>query len=190
MLCWCFFSYNWQLFKCATMNDNAASSSNDSSIQELIQQLDSESGQERKNARAALVQLGKEVIPSLVKHLSNPKRMTHWEILKTIDEIKDPEAIPFLLEALDEESGDLRWIASVGLIHLGFQVAKPLLLSLTKKKELSVFVLAGSHHVFYELNKKRKIPKDFPIKELLKAFRYPGRKGHLMVIVYKILEEL
>lgn len=170
------------------MNDNEASLSNDSSVQELIKQLDSESGNVRKNARAALVQLGKEVIPTLVKHLSCPKRKTHWEILKTIEEIKDPEAIPFLIDALDEESGDLRWIASIGLIHLGFQVVKPLLLSLTKKKDISVFVLAGAHHVFYELYKKRKIPKDFPIKELLKAFRYPGRKGHLMVIVYKILQ--
>lgn len=156
-------------------------------IKALLEVLKSENGLDRKTARKALVSKGEEAIPFLNQLVSEPNHTVKWEALKTLQEIANPVSIPVFIDALDEESSDLRWIGAEGLIGVGTEAIKPLLLKLTQKTS-SVFVLAGAHHVFFEMHKKGMLAKDFPVEKMLSTLKNPGMEGLLKTLVYEILE--
>jgi len=108
-----------------------------------------------KKAREELVAKGKNIVDFLMELLNNPKHIYRWEALKTMEEIGDPISIPMFIKALEDDESDVRWIAAEGLIKLGMKSIKPLLKTLIEKSG-SIFVLAGIHHVFYDLKKNRR----------------------------------
>lgn len=109
------------------------------------------------------------------------------ETFKVIAEIGSPESIPVFMEGLVDESGDIRWIASEGLIFTGKYSVKPLLELILDKHE-SVFVLNGAHHVFKQLNIKKLLPKNFPTEEILNLLKVSSNQSSLKVLVHKTLE--
>lgn len=158
-------------------------------IQELVETLCGEEGLKRKEARNSLVKIGKPVLPSVKELLDSPKHIYRWEAMKVIAGIGSPESIPIFLEGLDDDSGDIRWIASEGLINTGKYAVKPLL-ELVLDKHDSVFVLNGAHHVIHVLNTKKMLPKDFPTKKLLDLLKVSSNPSSLKVLVHHTLEML
>jgi HEAT repeat protein len=159
-----------------------------SELQELIIKLGSDNGLERQKARKAFVKMGMDSIDFLMELLSHPKHIYRWEAVKTLEEIADPVSIPLLIQALEDDKSDVRWIAANGLIKLGKHSIKPLLKILETKSD-SVFVLEGAHHVFFELRENKMLPKGFPINKLLSALKNPEWVESVKPIAYEILKD-
>jgi len=171
------------------MNTNSPQRNEETKIDELLEMLCSDDGLKRKEARKLLVESGKTVLPSVIELLDRPKHAHRWEAIKVIAEMHSPEAIPVLLEALTDDSGDIRWIASEGLIHTGHYSVKPLL-ELILEKHDSVFVLTGAHHIFNELKIKKSLPENFPAVELLNLLKASSNASSLRVLVHETWKEL
>jgi len=159
-----------------------------SELQELIIKLGSDNGLERQKARKAFVKMGMDSIDFLMELLSHPKHIYRWEAVKTLEEIADPVSIPLLIQALEDDKSDVRWIAAKGLIKIGKHSIKPLLKILETKSD-SVFVLEGAHHVFFELRENKMLPKGFPINKLLSALKNPEWVESVKPIAYEILKD-
>jgi hypothetical protein len=99
-----------------------------------------------KKARYELVKIGKPAIKYLAGLLNEPKEHIRWEAIKTLSQIADPESIPVLIKALENDDFDVRWLAAEGLIEIGKESIKPLLKSLVHDQD-SRFLLEGAHHV-------------------------------------------
>lgn len=84
--------------------------------------------------------------------LHHPNNWVRWEAAKTLGEIGDPEAAPALVESLEDEEFDVRWLAAIGLIGMNIKGLKPLLQALRKKGD-SVLLREGAHHVIHDLAK-------------------------------------
>jgi len=158
-------------------------------IQELLEKLCSEEGLIRKEARNSLVKAGTPVLPYVLELLDSEKHIYRWEAMKVIAEIGSPESIPIFLESLNDDSGDIRWIASEGLIHTGKYSVKPLL-ELILDKHDSVFVLNGAHHIIHVLSIKKLLPKDFPTQKLLDLLKVSSNPSSMKVLVHHTLEML
>jgi HEAT repeat protein len=158
-------------------------------IKELIEVLGDQDGQKRKNAREKLVDIGEDSLHHIKDLLNHSKHIYRWEAMKVIKDIGAPKSIPVLLDALDDEKSDIRWIAAEGLINSGSSAVIPLLKHVTENYD-SVFVLNGAHHVISELEERNLLPVDFPTKELLSLLKNSSKESSLKVMVHKILSEL
>jgi len=69
-----------------------------------------------------------------------------------LGQIAAPESAPVLVEALEDNEFDVRWLAAEGLIKLNVKGLKSLLHALMKKTE-SGFLREGAHHVIHDLAK-------------------------------------
>jgi HEAT repeat protein len=160
-----------------------------SEMHELIIQLGSDNGMEREKARKELVEIGRDSIDYLMELLSHPKHIYRWEAIKTMEEIGDPVSIPLFIQALEDDKGDVRWLAAKGLIKLGSLSIKPLLKILEQKSD-SVLVLEGAHHVFFDLRENNLLPKGFPTAKLLSALKNPEWVESVKPLAYQILNTL
>jgi HEAT repeat protein len=168
------------------MKSKTPSTKEETQIQQHVEMLRSDDGLKRKQAREFLVKNGSKSLPFIVVLLDSEKHKHRWEAMKVIAEISSPDSIPLLLNGLVDESGDIRWIASEGLIRVGKFSIKPILELITDKHD-SVFVLNGAHHVISELNTKNLLPDDFPTKKLLRLLRVSGNPSNLKILVHNIL---
>ncbi len=158
-------------------------------IQKLLKALGSKDGMERKQARQELVARGKEIIDFLKEFVDHPQQTYRWEAFKTMEEIGDPASIPLFIEALENDDSDLRWIAAKGLVKIGVPSITPILNALIEKTD-SIFILAGAHHVFYDLKKTGKLAADFPIDDFLAALKNPERIESVKLMAYELLNNL
>jgi HEAT repeat protein len=106
----------------------------------------------RIKARHSLVTMGKAAVPLLTKALKSEKSLTKWEAAKALGEIGDPSTASILVEALEDEDFDVRWLAAEGLTKMNINALKPLLQALEKRGD-SFFLQEGAHHVFHDLAK-------------------------------------
>lgn len=160
----------------------------DAELNSLLKSLTSENGIERINARTKLVAKGKVVLNHLTELLNHQKHLYRWEAVKTLEEIGDPDSIPALIQALDDDKSDVRWIAAEGLIKIGLPSVKPVLKTLMEKND-SVFLLEGAHHIFFELNEKYALPKNFPVHELLSLLKDPEMQESVKPLANKIIDQ-
>jgi len=70
-------------------------------------------------AGGALVKVGPRAIPELHKLIDHPKHEIRHNVVRTLSEMKHPDAIPPLMEALEDSSEFVREQAIKGLLALG-----------------------------------------------------------------------
>lgn len=114
-------------------NNNIVLPQKENSIKILIDNLSNVDGLVRKSAREILVKLGATVIDYLGQLIEAPKYITRWEAVKSLSEMHNPLVIPWLLDALEDESDDIRWLGAEGLISLGKDAVEPVLKRLIEK---------------------------------------------------------
>jgi hypothetical protein len=153
----------------------------------LIKQLQSKSGSERQRARAALVKIGKPAVARLVDLLSDPKEHMRWEACKALGNIEDPDAVIPLVDALRDDSMEVRWLAGEGLIALGEKAIIPILKALKEHFD-SAFFLEGTHHVLHALERQQLLNKKTLV--VLDSLRYLGPKISVAVAAGEALESL
>ena len=117
----------------------------------LIEELECNDPVQREVARHVLVRLGTpEVTVALVGELLDPRQHVRWEAAKALGGLRDPVSAPALLEALDDNDGDVRWVAAEGLIALGRVGLLAALHGLTKHAHSPAF-RKSAHHVLHVL---------------------------------------
>jgi len=118
----------------------------DIQINTLVKQLSDNDGQTREKARLALVDIGNEATLPLTRILGNRDRQTRWEAAKALGAIADPAAIPALINTLEDNIFDIRWLASEALVTLGTDSVIPLLETLSRSSE-NLFLREEARHV-------------------------------------------
>lgn len=143
-------------------------------IKELIKSFYSEDGIQRAKARYEIVKIGKPAIEYLIGLQYSPKVWVRWEAIKTLSQIADSESIPILINALENQDLDVRWLAAEGLIEIGKDSLKPVLASLISSGN-SKYLLEGAHHVLKGLQFKKIFSDDEGIiKKLEQTNLRPG----------------
>jgi HEAT repeat protein len=115
-------------------------------IDDLVKQLNNKDGQAREKARLALVDIGKEATLPLTKILAERDRQTRWEAAKALVAIADPAAIPALINTLEDDIFDIRWLASEALVAIGTDCIKPLF-EILKERADKLFLREEARHV-------------------------------------------
>ena len=114
----------------------------------LMAKLASEDGGIRKEAREALVALGKPAVSSLAKALrKSGSSQVRWEAAKALGEIGAPRAIPILVKALEDKDSDVAWLAADALSALKKKAWPELLRALMKTVPHPEALRSGAHHV-------------------------------------------
>ena len=139
-----------------------------SDIPSLIKQMSDTDGFMRMQAREALCCIGTQAIPELIKILSNANPQLRWEVIRVLECIQDPAAIPILVEQLKDDHAGVRWAASNALIGLQ-RAALPVILNALVSDFDSIGLRQSAHHILHVL-------KD------------DGKLRHAEVKVYKALQ--
>lgn len=119
-------------------------------IDRLINDLSSQNITLREEARKSLALIGEPAIKSLSEALAVKNRETRREIGRTLVDMLRPEAVPYLVAALENDDPDVRWLATEGLIALGRKGLDYLLKSLIANPS-SLWLRLGAHHVIFDL---------------------------------------
>lgn len=96
----------------------------------LIKCLFSEDCMERQEARPKLVKLGRSIIPYMIGLQYSKDRRISWEAIKILCDLAHPDSIPILVNGIENEDPNVRWLAAEGLIKIGEPSIKPVLLAL------------------------------------------------------------
>lgn len=119
-------------------------------LQTLIAALAHDDPVDRHRARETLVAIGRSAVKPLTELLSDARPHVRWEAAKALGPIGDPAAASALVNALEDNDGDVRWLAAAGLIRLGCSGLHPLLVALQDRAD-SDYLRDGAHHVFHDL---------------------------------------
>jgi hypothetical protein len=125
----------------------------DARIQQLMTELGSDDGLQRRRAREALERLGERTAPYLMHGLRSGNVNVRWESAKALRAVEDPRAAPALVNALMDESFEIQWLAAEALIALGEKALIPLLEGVISDYD-SVYLRQGVHHVLHDLERK------------------------------------
>ena len=139
-------------------------------VDQLVADLGSKIAGQRRDARAALVQIGAGAVPALLSALDAPQQHVRWEAAKSLTDIAEPAAAERLITALGDKDPDVRWVVGVALIALGRGAVKPLLTTLTKS-DLRDSVYQGAHHVLHDVAKRTELTS--VLEPVLKALAQP-----------------
>lgn len=156
-------------------------------IKKLINQLQSEDGNERQRARKALVRIGRPAVPHLLDLLTHENDLLRWEACKALGSISDPETAAPLVHALSDTSMEIRWLAGEALIALGEDAVCDVLRALETNFN-SVFLREGAHHVLHALERQKLLDKK--TLDVLDTLRYLQPSISVGVAAKEALESL
>jgi HEAT repeat protein len=165
---------------------NATLVSIESDIASLVDHLDSKNPVEREQSREALVDAGRAAIIPVLQKLKQGGQRSSWEAAKILGAIGDPAAASALVELLDHEDHDIRWVAAESLAALGCDGLKQVLMALLSKAD-SVWLQESAHHVIASFAKQRS--GEF-LKPLLTAFEAFQPAVALPINAFRALHEL
>jgi HEAT repeat protein len=141
-------------------------------VRALIADLGSKDGLVRIRARRALVTIGKKSVAALKEALMSKDKWKRWEAAKALGQIGDAEATKALINALEDEIFDVRWLAAEGLISIGRPTLKPLLRKLTEESD-SLWLREGAHHVLHGINTENIEEILLPVRNALEDIEAP-----------------
>jgi HEAT repeat protein len=155
-------------------------------VDRLVDNLGGKDPVQRREARAALTQIGSPAVPQLLSALQSAHQHVRWEAAKTLGEIADPAAARGLVLALGDKDNDVRWVVAEALIALGREAIKPLLTMLTQSDPVHR-LYQGAHHVLHDLAQRPDLA--FLLEPVLKAFKEPEPGVAVPVAAAEALKE-
>ncbi len=157
----------------------------ESSINNLIRDFYSDNGIKRARARFELLQIGKPIIDFFIGLQYVPIHQVRWEAVKTLSQLAVPEAIPILINALENEDMDVRWLAAHGLVQIG-KPSIPAVLEALEGNQNSKYLREGAHHILRELQHKHLFSDELG---LIKMLGHYGSQYIIADTAKKILAE-
>jgi HEAT repeat protein len=91
----------------------------ESTIKQLINSLNNESIDVRKNATGALIKIGKPAVEMIINALEDENWRVRWHSAEILGEIKDKRAVKPLIKALNDENNGVRSNSIIALIEIG-----------------------------------------------------------------------
>ncbi|MEJ2544326.1 MAG: HEAT repeat domain-containing protein [Calditrichaceae bacterium] len=155
-------------------------------IKDNILKLADRDGVERERARKKLVEIGTPAIDFLSEMETHPKAIARWEAVKTLSEIKDPISAPLLINALEDKSTGVRWLAAEGLAALGKKGMIAVLKALVDYPE-TVYLRQGAHHV---LKRLQDYFDDENFRQILKTLEYSDAADTLPSLIITYLDKI
>ena len=116
----------------------------------ILELLYTENFRSAKDARNALVSMGKKILPQLHNLLQSKNDDFRKKVAKIVELISDAESIPIFITLLEDIEFEIRWIAAEGLIKIGRKSIVPLLKAIRDSKS-SYFLDKRTHHVLQNL---------------------------------------
>jgi HEAT repeat protein len=161
----------------------------ESAVKSAIDKLHSKDGSTRRQARHELVEIGSAAVGDLVQHIQSNKHSFKWEIMKTLEQIADPQSAPHLIKVLEDDEFDIRWLAAEGLIRMGSDAIRPLLEALSHKSD-SVFMREGAHHILSALGDEQLGNARNEIRDLMNHLKRVSSVEDVPILVSRILQEM
>jgi len=106
------------------------------------------------DAKQKLEKQGKKILPVLYVLTHSKSDVIRKEAVKIIKVVGDRTSIPVAIKLLEDNDGDIRWIAAESLIHIGRQSIRPLLQAIYNNPE-AYYLREGAHHVMAALIRDR-----------------------------------
>ena len=106
--------------QCAALG--LATKPDEGAVSSLVQALSDEDTLVGNLAVKALVNIGKPAVPSLIEKVKSASRSARILALRALVEIRDPRAIPVMMQVMDEGSALLQHWAKEGLERLGLDM--------------------------------------------------------------------
>ena len=94
----------------------------ESAIQPLVHALSDEDSMVESLAANALVKIGSAAVPSLIETVQDAPQFVRIHALRVLAEIRDPRAIPVMMQVIGEDSVLLQHWAKEGLERLGLDM--------------------------------------------------------------------
>jgi len=132
-----------------------------------IKRLFGDDAVERQAARQELVKMGKPVIPFLVGLQYLNHTPVSREAIKTLSEIAHPDSIPILINGLENEDPNIRWLSAEGLIKIGKPSLMPLLAALEMRGG-SKLLRETACHILKGLKEKNLFTDNYDLIGILK----------------------
>lgn len=105
----------------------------------------------------ALVNLGNVAVPALLDFAHSNSSWMRWHSIRALGAIRDPRALPVLVNALQDSDHGVAWMAAKGLAPLGRECIEPVLHMLSTAQmtpwivETASYVLQAQIHAHKEL---------------------------------------
>jgi HEAT repeat protein len=128
--------------------------------------VDTDNVSKKLSSRKTLVKMGRKILPVMNKLLKSGDILIRMEAAKIIELIGDRMSIPVLIDLLDDNEFDIRWIASEGLIKIGRRSIRPVLKSV-RDGENSILLNEGAHHVLTALLSESEKKKEMQLLQSL-----------------------
>ncbi|MDO8568888.1 MAG: HEAT repeat domain-containing protein [Dehalococcoidales bacterium] len=122
-------------------------------INALISDLHSKDGRVRVRARLALVAIGGKAVEALEHALASKHAECRWEAAKALGRIGDPAATGVLVKSIEDDVFEIRWLATEGLIGIGYPALRPLLNELIRRPD-SIWLREGAHRILHGIEKQ------------------------------------
>jgi bilin biosynthesis protein len=91
----------------------------ESTIKQLINSLNNESIDVRKNAAGALIKIGEPAVEMIIDALVDENWRVRWHSAEILGEIKDDRAVKPLINSLNDENNGVRSNSIIALIEIG-----------------------------------------------------------------------
>ena len=109
-----------EMRQCAALG--LANKPDESAVPPLVKALSDEDTLVGNLAVKALVNIGKPAVPSLIEKVKSASQSARIFALRALVEIRDPRAIPVMMQVMDEDSALLQHWAKEGLERLGLDM--------------------------------------------------------------------
>lgn len=136
----------------------------------------------------ALVNLDYVAIPVLLDFARSKSGWMRWHSIRALGAIRDPRALPLLVNALQDEDHSVAWMAAKSLVPFGRKSIEPVLRMLTTTRmtpwvvETSSYVLHAQCRAHYDL-------KPY-LDPLLQHMHQAGYRATTAYAAQKVLEQL
>lgn len=108
--------------QCAALGLTLSAKPDEAATQALVRALTDEDAMVCNLATNALIKIGKPAVPSLIEVVKSDSQSARIHALRALAEIRDPRAIPVLMQVIEEDSALLGHWAKEGLERLGLDM--------------------------------------------------------------------
>lgn len=108
--------------QCAALGLALSAKPDEAATQPLVRALNDEDAMVGYLATSALIKIGKPAVPSIIEAVKSGSQSARIHALRALAEIRDPRAIPVLMQVIEEDSALLGHWATEGLERLGLDM--------------------------------------------------------------------
>ena len=136
----------------------------------------------------ALVSLGHVAVPVLLDFAHSNSSWMRWHSIRALGAIRDPRALPVLVDALQDADHSVAWMAAKGLTPFGRECVEPVLRMLTTAR-MTPWVVETASYVLHTQCQAHSELKPY-LDPLLQQMHQAGYRSGTGYTALKALEQL